>query len=94
LGSAASIYYTLKALRKAGRWLRDFIQSFWNSKKYLSSCAGGRDERYYAVIYGAGNKAGKIFAQELALKHDFNLILIDNCRLGELADDINTSFIN
>ena len=64
LGSAASVYYLLKTLCKVGRWFRDLVQSLWNSKKYLSSeCEpGSREERYYAVIYGAGNKAGKIFA--------------------------------
>ncbi len=60
-----------------------------------SACPADREEsRYYAVIYGAANKAGKIFANYLAFKHNFNLILIDSCKLSEVEDELVSKFID
>ena len=51
--------------------MRVYLRSFFNSKKYLSSKVMGqtlksrvlpKNDRYYAVIYGANNRAGKAYA--------------------------------
>lgn len=66
--------------------LNEYLRSFFNSKKYLSSKveaqslksrAVPKNDRYYAVIYGANNRAGKAYAYFL-LEKGFNLILIES----------------
>jgi short-subunit dehydrogenase len=80
------------------------LRSFFNSKKYLSSKVEGqslksrvlpKNDRYYAVIYGANNRAGKAYAFYL-LEKGFNLILIESdisshrgdCPLVDLQGDL------
>ena len=75
---------------KYGRYLckvlNVYLRSFFNSKKYLSSKVEAhslksrvlpKNDRYYAVIYGANNRAGKAYAYYLVEK-GFNLILIES----------------
>lgn len=66
--------------------MRVYLRSFFNSKKYLSSKVMGqnlksrvlpKNDRYYAVIYGANNRAGKAYAHFL-IEKGFNLILIES----------------
>ncbi len=77
-------------LQKCGRYLfkvmEVYLRSFFNSKKYLSSKVDSKslksrvppkNDRYYAVIYGANNRAGKAYAHYL-IEKGFNLILIES----------------
>ena len=36
-GTAISIFYFCRTLKKTGQWLYQYIRSFFNAKKYLSS---------------------------------------------------------
>lgn len=79
-------YLTLKLSFWCFRGMYEQMRSFFNSNKYLKSTnpESVRDEKYYAVIYGAGNTAGKIFAKYLSEK-GFNLILIER-NMKQLED--------
>lgn len=78
LGSFSFLMY--KALSFSTSRIRTFLASFFNARKYLTSkiesASQLQNARYYAVIYGATNRAGIAFAKYLAGK-GFNLILID-----------------
>ncbi|CDW86984.1 UNKNOWN [Stylonychia lemnae] len=79
LGLASSSYFLFKGTQTLGKWFIDYVRSCYNSKKFLASKIEKQNseyERYYAVIYGAGNRAGNAFAHYLATK-GFNLILIE-----------------
>ena len=52
-----------------------YFKSVSNASKYLNPTSG-RSTTYSAVIYGAGTKAGRIYAHYLAQK-GFNLILVE-----------------
>ena len=43
-----------------------YFKSVGNSAKYLNSSSDSAREAYTAVIYGAGTKAGRIYAHYLA----------------------------
>ena len=54
----------------------NYFKSVSNATKYLNAKVGERKESYTAVIYGAGTKAGRIYAHFLAQK-GFNLVLVE-----------------
>ncbi len=69
-------YYLFK---KGYQGFRYLMQSFWsmvNPSKFLECGDSENRTKYYAVIYGASNRAGKAYAKYLARKN-FGLILID-----------------
>ncbi len=82
LGLLATPFFLYKVTTHFYKWLKVKVRSFFNAKKYLNSkiespiikknnqlreeISAQRNDRYYAAIYGANNKAGKIFANFLA----------------------------
>ena len=66
-----------------------YFKSVGNSAKYLNSSSESTREAYTAVIYGAGTKAGRIYAHYLAQK-GFNLVLVerDQQSLSSLQQNI------
>ena len=92
LGMATTLYYTLKFTYRSVSWFWTYFKSFFNAKKYLKSqTSEDASRRYYAIIYGAANRAGNSFAHYLASK-GFNLILIDRDPqpLNDLENDIKS----
>ena len=66
-GLGTSAYYCGKALMRLGRRVMTYFKSVSNATKYLNAKVGDvRKESYTAVIYGAGTKAGRIYAHFLA----------------------------
>jgi short-subunit dehydrogenase len=67
-------------------------RSFFNASKYLKSESSDTKQhnRYYAVINGIANRAGKAYAKYLAYK-GFNLILIerDDQPLNDLENELS-----
>ena len=56
-----------RSLLRIGKRIMTYFKSVSNATKYLNSkVADVRNESYSAVIYGAGTKAGRIFAHFLA----------------------------
>lgn len=54
-----------------------YFKSVSNASKYTNAeNPADRNQTYSAVIYGAGTKAGRIYAHYLA-KKGFNLILVE-----------------
>mgnify|MGYP001558045869 CR=1 FL=1 len=77
-GIATTFYYMIRLSKLGLTSCYSLIRSYFNAKKYLT-WSGTNDEehqRYYAVIYGASNKAGNAYAHYLAAE-GFNLILIE-----------------
>ena len=64
-GLGTSAYFCGRALLKLGRHIMTYFKSVSNAAKYLNpkSPSGAT---YSAVIYGAGTKAGRIYAHYLA----------------------------
>ena len=76
-GLGTSAYYAGRAILNIGKRVMTYFKSVANASKYLNSkIANVRNEAYSAVIYGAGTKAGRIYAHFLAQK-GFNLILVE-----------------
>ena len=76
-GLGTSAYFAGKAILNIGRRVMTYFKSVNNASKYLNSkIANVRNEAYTAVIYGAGTKAGRIYAHFLAQK-GFNLVLVE-----------------
>lgn len=66
-GLGTSAYYCGRALMRIGRRVMTYFKSVNNASKYLNSKVGEvRNDSYTAVIYGAGTKAGRIYAHFLA----------------------------
>ena len=61
-----------------GRRIMTYFKSMSNATKYLNPKVidARSNEAYTAVIYGAGTKAGRIYASFLAQK-GFNLVLVE-----------------
>ncbi len=78
-GCFSSAYLMFTLSRSTCKYAFDYLRSYFNPRKYLKSAEDDpllQPMQYYAVIYGASNKAGKAFAHYLAEK-GFGLILID-----------------
>lgn len=66
-GLGTSTYFAGRALLNVGKRIMTYFKSVSNASKYLNSkIANVRNEAYTAVIYGAGTKAGRIYAHYLA----------------------------
>lgn len=66
-GIGTSAYMVGRSLLRIGKRIMTYFKSVSNATKYLNSkVADVRNESYSAVIYGAGTKAGRIFAHFLA----------------------------
>ena len=78
-GCFTSAYLLYSISKRTLKYTFDFIRSYFNAAKYLKSYEDDpqlKRMNYYAVIYGATNKAGKAFSHYLASK-GFGLILIE-----------------
>lgn len=80
-GLGTSVYFCGKALLTFGKRVMTYFKSVSNASKYLNAkISNARSsssvEAYTAVIYGAGTKAGRIYAHYLAQK-GFNLVLVE-----------------
>ena len=73
-GFGALSYYSFRKVACLYRSTRDYIKSFTNSQKFLTSQRA--DIAYTAVIYGASTTVGKLYSLYLARK-GFNLILVE-----------------
>lgn len=96
MGVGCSTYWLVKGSYSLYRGVYDKIRAMFNSGKYLKSeCTDQKHQRYYAVIYGIHNKAGKAYARFLAEK-GFNLILIERHKqpLDQLEDMIHKEMPN
>lgn len=77
LGVGTSAYIFGRSLLRFGRRVMTYFKSVSNASKYINSeNPDDRSKSYSAVIYGAGTKAGRIYANYLA-KKGFNLILVE-----------------
>ena len=66
-GLGTSAYICGRAILSFGRRVMTYFKSVGNSSKYLNAkLPNVRNESYTAVIYGAGTKAGRIYAHYLA----------------------------
>lgn len=76
-GIGTTAYYCGRAVWNLSKRIMTYFKSVSNSSKYVSAkIAEGRNDAYTAVIYGAGTKAGRIYAHYLAQK-GFNLVLVE-----------------
>ena len=77
-GLGTGFYWGGRALLRLGKRIMTYFKTTNNASKYINSRMGGeeRDQTYTAVIYGAGTKAGRIYAHFLAHK-GFNLVLVE-----------------
>ena len=73
-GLGALSYYSFRKFTCLYRSTRDYIKSFTNSAKFLTSQRA--DLAYTAVVYGASTTVGKLYSLYLARK-GFNLILVE-----------------
>ena len=71
-----------------------YFKSMNNATKYLNA-SSSKSTPYSAVIYGAGTKAGRIYAHYLAQK-GFNLILVerDQHSLNNLQQNVKFDLAN
>ncbi|CDW73879.1 UNKNOWN [Stylonychia lemnae] len=80
-GMASASFCLIKLMASGVQSVGLYLKTFFNAKKYTSSqmefsIGSMNQSKYYAVIYGTSNRAGRSFAKYLAGK-GFNLILID-----------------
>jgi hypothetical protein len=61
LGCFSAAYLFIKNTFGIGRFLLNYLKTFFNAKKYLNSLYEN-NQRYYAVIFGTGNRAGTAYA--------------------------------
>ena len=77
-GLGTATYMFGRRLLRIGRSIMTYFKTVSNAQKYLNAKVKDArgNEAYTAVIYGAGTKAGRIYANFLAQK-GFNLVLVE-----------------
>lgn len=77
-GLGTATYMFGRTMLRVGRSVMTYFKTVGNAQKYLNSKVtdSRNNEAYTAVIYGAGTKAGRIYASFLAQK-GFNLVLVE-----------------
>ena len=76
IGLGTATYMFGRTMLRVGRSIITYFKTVGNAQKYLQPKVTGSNEAYTAVIYGAGTKAGRIYASFLAQK-GFNLVLVE-----------------
>ena len=93
LGLGTLSWQGFKYFRSFYKNCKTYFRSVSNASKYLNSSSS--KSTYSAVIYGAGTKAGRIYAHYLAQK-GFNLILVerDQHSLNNLQQNVKFDLAN